>query len=164
MHRIQFTVYGRPVPQGSMIASYNTKDKVARVHHVQGAALAQWRASIRLAAIEAGAQVLEGAVQIVVVFGMVRPIRKAQYPTVAPDLDKLVRALLDALTNVCYNDDAQVVSLYAGKVYSTRTEVIVKTYADASEYETTARLGEATKSDTSERQLSLSSMWETGGE
>lgn len=37
---------------------------------------------------------------------------------VRPDLDKLSRALLDALTGVVWRDDAQVVALNVAKVYT----------------------------------------------
>lgn len=37
--------------------------------------------------------------------------------TVKPDLDKLARALKDALTGVCWTDDAQVVDLFVHKRY-----------------------------------------------
>jgi Holliday junction resolvase RusA-like endonuclease len=38
---------------------------------------------------------------------------------VAPDLDKLVRAVLDALTAVAYRDDGQVTRITATKEYGT---------------------------------------------
>jgi Holliday junction resolvase RusA-like endonuclease len=41
-----------------------------------------------------------------------------RYPTTKPDLDKLARAVLDALTGVYYLDDAQVVSLDLQKAYT----------------------------------------------
>jgi Holliday junction resolvase RusA-like endonuclease len=40
-------------------------------------------------------------------------------PTVAPDLDKLSRAVLDALTGILYRDDSQVIELRASKTYDT---------------------------------------------
>jgi Holliday junction resolvase RusA-like endonuclease len=123
-----------------MTATFNRRTQIARVHHVQGAALAQWRASIRLAARNAGAVILTAPVFISISFGCVRPQAQTRLlggkriplpkyinarPAVAPDLDKLVRAVLDALTGVCYEDDAQVVSLGARKVYSDRTRILV---------------------------------------
>lgn len=39
------------------------------------------------------------------------------WPTMRPDVDKLVRAVLDALTGVAYSDDSQVVQLVAQKRY-----------------------------------------------
>ncbi len=41
--------------------------------------------------------------------------------TKKPDLDKLARALKDALKGVLYHDDAQVVVLLARKVYAAET-------------------------------------------
>ena len=38
--------------------------------------------------------------------------------TSTPDIDKLARAVLDALKGVCYSDDARVCDLRADKVYS----------------------------------------------
>ena len=35
----------------------------------------------------------------------------------APDLDKLIRAVLDGLTGVAYEDDGQVVQIEAQKLY-----------------------------------------------
>ena len=40
-----------------------------------------------------------------------------------PDLDKLVRAVLDALTGVCYKDDSQVVYIETEKVWDKTTYV-----------------------------------------
>ena len=42
------------------------------------------------------------------------------YKTSAPDLDKLVRAVGDALTGVAYFDDAQVAELHVKKVYTSQ--------------------------------------------
>jgi crossover junction endodeoxyribonuclease RusA len=38
-----------------------------------------------------------------------------------PDLDKLVRAVLDALTGIAYEDDSQVASIKASKLWSSPT-------------------------------------------
>lgn len=139
--RCEFEVEGKPVPQGSMTASYNRKLGVAHVHHVQGAALAVWRASIREAARATGESYLSPLpIAMHMTFGMPYPkshveLRGGRYqvklryfdarPMVMPDLDKLVRAVLDALTGVCYRDDAQVVEITASKVYGYATQIIV---------------------------------------
>ena len=41
------------------------------------------------------------------------------FPTVKPDADKLLRALLDALTSQAWRDDAQVINASAAKRYAT---------------------------------------------
>jgi len=120
---ISFSVDGVPVPQGSM--------KVINGHvlHSQGSALAVWRSSIALAAKLAGAKPVEGAVGIEVTFRVRRPKTvKRDFPTVAPDLDKYVRGLLDALTGICYLDDSQVIDIIAKKVYLEQAGADVKCY------------------------------------
>jgi Holliday junction resolvase RusA-like endonuclease len=49
------------------------------------------------------------------------------YPKVKPDLDNVVKAVLDAINGVVYVDDAQVINLVATKRYATdpRVEVYV---------------------------------------
>ena len=55
---------------------------------------------------------MRGPVRIGVRFYMPQPQsrRKERWPVVKPDLDKLVRSVLDALKGVAYEDDSQVVS------------------------------------------------------
>jgi len=87
--------------------------------HSQGSALAVWRASIALAARFAGAKPIDGAMGLDVTFYVQRPRSvKRQYPSVAPDLDKYLRAVGDALSGVAFQDDSQIVDIRARKVYS----------------------------------------------
>ena|SRR5215831_880943 len=138
--RLTIVVDGKPVPQGSMTASYNRKLGVAHVHHVQGAALALWRATIREAAKSAGAEQSALPITLRIAFGMPRPkshltlkggkyvVKMSHYydrPTVMPDIDKLLRAVMDALTGVCYYDDSQVIEVYVTKVYANITGIEV---------------------------------------
>jgi len=44
--------------------------------------------------------------------------RKVQHPAKRPDLDKLVRAVLDALLYLVYEDDSQVVHLITEKRFA----------------------------------------------
>ena len=46
-----------------------------------------------------------------------RTVRR-EYPTVPPDLDKLIRAVLDSLSGIAYIDDSQVVEIIARKSYA----------------------------------------------
>ena len=109
---IQFRVDGQPIPQGSM--------KVINGHiiHSQGSALAAWRSAVALAAKHAGAKPSLNPIAITMVFVFARPrtVTRAE-PTVPPDLDKLIRAVLDGLTAVAYKDDAQVTEIKAVKIY-----------------------------------------------
>lgn len=118
---IEFRADGVPVPQGSM------KVINGRVLHSQGSALAVWRSTVAFAAKIAGAKVTDEPVEMTMVFIMPKPKTvKRDLPTVPPDLDKLVRGVLDALTHVCYSDDAQVVSINAHKVYGATPGVEIR--------------------------------------
>jgi Holliday junction resolvase RusA-like endonuclease len=97
------------------------------VIHSQGSALAGWRASIALAARRAGAFPEKGAMTITMTFTMPKPRTvKREEPSVAPDLDKLIRAVLDALTAIAYVDDGQVTEIYAQKVYGLSPGVFIR--------------------------------------
>lgn len=118
---IEFRAVGAPVPQGSM--------KVINGHvlHSQGSALAVWRSAVAWAAKQAGAKISDQPISITMVFIMPRgKTVKRVLPTVAPDLDKLVRGVLDALTGVAYIDDSQVVSIHAHKIYGVSGGVEVR--------------------------------------
>jgi len=63
---------------------------------------------------------LIGAVELEVVFHMPKPRSgtKRILPSVKPDLDKILRSTMDALTKVgAWEDDSRVVSISARKVY-----------------------------------------------
>lgn len=109
---ISFRVNGIPIPQGSM------KVINGRVLHSQGSALAVWRSLIGWEAKLAGASPHKLPVRIKITFFMPRPKTvKRLYPSVAPDLDKLIRGVLDGLTGVAYEDDGQVIQIQAQKLY-----------------------------------------------
>lgn len=87
--------------------------------HNRAKELAVWRATIALKAKEAGCKPVEGPVRVNLIFHLKRPKTvKRLFPIVAPDLDKLIRGVLDGLTGVAYVDDAQVVDIFAQKVYT----------------------------------------------
>ena len=121
---ITFSVKGLPIPQGSM--------KVINGHmiHSQGSVLTGWRSQIGFAARAAGAKPHLEAVHIEMIFTMPRPKTVTRpEPSVAPDLDKLVRAVLDGLTAIAYRDDGQVVRLTAAKQYGVNPGVWVQMWA-----------------------------------
>ena len=121
---IDFTVTGDPVPQGSVKAFIPKGWTRAVVTSTSGPKLKSWRHDVAAVAMCCAAQSrwsADGPMRVVVTFGLARPLsvsaKKRPHPTVRPDLDKLCRALLDALTGVLWNDDAQVIFLAATKQY-----------------------------------------------
>jgi crossover junction endodeoxyribonuclease RusA len=131
----EIRVYGVPVPQGSKRAYTNKHTGRVNVVEAQSARVRSWRQAIIDAA--AGSGYTPGPVSVIVVFWLPRPKQhygtgknSAQlkpgapaYPAAMPDLDKLTRAVLDALTDAgCWKDDGQVVVLSAKKLYADGTQ------------------------------------------
>lgn len=118
---INFFVDGLPVPQGSM------KVINGRVIHHKGSELAAWRSAIALTARQHGARPSADPIHIEMKFYLPRPKTvKRPEPSVAPDLDKMVRACLDGLTAIAYIDDGQVTSIVAQKAYGERIGVDIR--------------------------------------
>lgn len=117
----QFFVTGRPVPQGSL--------KFINGHaiHVRAQDLALWRASIAQVAKSLNLEMATESVELHLTFIMHKPktvTRKEPY--IRPDIDKLARGVLDALTDVLYADDQQVIKLTAIKQYGDTEGVWIK--------------------------------------
>lgn len=166
--QVEFHVIGHPVPQGSMTAV--RAGKYVTMRHTQGGALAVWRASIRLqvADMEPTREPVALALNFKLKrpnthFGLahgkryVKPDFRYAVPASTPDLDKLIRAVMDALTGVLYFDDKQVYSLAAQKVYSNIEGLDAKAQTPDA-----AGMGEQEKDSDSAGQGDMPSLWETG--
>ena len=115
---LSFFVAGYPATKGSFKAFRNggfvnanprTKDWEMRVAHECQAALGDWPSCY------------DGAVIIECDFRLPRPKslpKKVLHHIKKPDLDKLMRAVLDGLTGIALKDDSQVVRLIGGKRYA----------------------------------------------
>jgi Holliday junction resolvase RusA-like endonuclease len=117
---ISFQVRGIPVPQGS--AKPFIAGGRARLA-TKSAPLMAWRTAIATAASSAmrDEPVMDGPVTVLATFRLMRPVsapKRVTVPATRPDLDKLVRALLDGITGVVVRDDALVVRVDAEKVYA----------------------------------------------
>lgn len=139
-HRLQFEVPGVPQPQGST-RSFARGGKVVTTS--DNPRLRPWRDAVCWHAREAcaGHPQFDGPVVVSAVFWLPRPashfgsgrsagqLRSSapSAPAVKPDLDKLLRAVLDALSEAgVWRDDAQVVSLgEVGKRYSDKPGVCI---------------------------------------
>lgn len=114
----EFFVRGIPVPQGSHKAFIVNGRAV--VTSVNNKALKPWRKAIATAAREVVLPVEKSTpmrVEVTFVFERPGSVRRSR-PTVRPDVDKLARAVLDALTEAgAFPDDSQVVDLHATKTY-----------------------------------------------
>ncbi len=118
MTEISFTVRGVAVPQGSTRA-FVVGGRAITTNKTP--ALERWRQAIADEARKvAPPALLEGALNVQCRFAFEPPkARKKQGTTMysRPDIDKLLRAVLDACTGVLWHDDAQVQMLCGWKLY-----------------------------------------------
>jgi crossover junction endodeoxyribonuclease RusA len=112
---IEFVLFvpGKPAPQGS-------KRHVGNGVLVESSkAVGSWRSVVAWSVAQQWRwPPIPGAVCVDLEFVMPRPkaTPKVTPPAVKkPDLDKLLRAILDALTGVCWRDDSQVDDAHATK-------------------------------------------------
>lgn len=117
---LDFFAGGTPVPQGSKNA-YVRGGRAVLVD--ANARLKPWRAAVRAAAeaaiAEGGWETLDEPCRVHLGFTVPRPKRhRWGVPAVKPDLDKLTRAVFDALTDAgVWKDDSRVVSMEVAKKY-----------------------------------------------
>ena len=118
---------GNPAAQGSKIPRVSKSGK-AYVQEQNSKKHGIWRQVVVDAAMKerraCGWETAAGPVAVVVYFRMPRPvsvpIRRRPFPVVAPDLDKMLRATMDALTIAgVFDDDAQIITCVAEKRYAT---------------------------------------------
>ena len=125
---MKFSVKGiEPAPQGS-------KRHVGNGRMVEASAKVKpWRYAVSQAALELNEPITDRPVFVQITFLFTRP--KAHYNSkgqvkpnapfykqTKPDLDKLIRSTLDALTMVLIKDDSQVVNLICCKQYANEGE------------------------------------------
>ena len=109
---------GAPAPQGSSRAF--VRGNRAIITHANAKTM-PWRDTVRsfVGVGLPGIVFPEGPVAVTARFVMPRvksePKRSTRPHTRKPDLDKLVRAVLDALTGVVFTDDSQVTAVFASK-------------------------------------------------
>jgi Holliday junction resolvase RusA-like endonuclease len=132
---LNFTVYGIPQPQGSTRA-FIPRGWSRPVITTDNVRLKPWRqelAGAAIAAMEGKQMAARGVpVSITLAFYFEKPKserKSALHKTTKPDVDKLLRAVLDALTGIAYQDDSQVSECRVAKVFGSpaRLEVLLST-------------------------------------
>jgi len=132
---VRFFVPGTPKPQGSKKAFYNPRLKRAMV--VEGSdKLKPWRDSVTSVAMQHRADKIDNGepVRVVMIFALKRPKqhftsigalskkgRENPRPCKKPDIDKLERGILDALTDITFGDDCDVCEVAKMKAWTRAT-------------------------------------------
>ena len=118
---ITFSVVGHAQPQGSTKA-FMPKGARYPVVTSDNPNLKQWRQLVAVAAQpHAVGGPLRGGVFVVLTFSLQRPKslpKHVREHLKKPDIDKLARAVLDALTGILFVDDSEVIRLTVKKQYA----------------------------------------------
>lgn len=146
MIEIRFFVPGLPAPGGSKSAFVPTNRKTGEPYRGKGGRIIvnvvdsggqrtkDWRSSVVTAAWDAMKQAdilpLTGAIELELLFQMPRPKSHFRsngiqlkpgaplHHVIRPDCGKLARSTTDAMTGICWRDDAQIVKDLSEKAFS----------------------------------------------
>jgi Holliday junction resolvase RusA-like endonuclease len=128
-NRVSFTVLGKPEPQGSsrgfvrggrvVITSANKKLKPWR-QEVSGCAM------VAIAGKQFVKRPTPVSVEALFLFERPKSVKVGMDKVSKPDLDKLLRALLDSLTGIVFEDDSQVTGCTINKGYGNPARVEVE--------------------------------------
>jgi Holliday junction resolvase RusA-like endonuclease len=129
---LSFDVLGTPQSQGS-IRAFIPKGWKRPILTSTNKELKPWRQEVASNAHTAMMEsciegCIEGPVRVEALFYFCRPKsrKKERHKTTAPDIDKLARALLDAMAGTVYMNDAQVSQLWVSKFFDNRARTAVR--------------------------------------
>ncbi len=121
---ISFIVQGIPVAKGR--PKFVVRGRYASAYTPKKTREAEddFRKQCRHAAPE---EPLEGPLKISIVFHMKKPkvMKGFSHHIKRPDVDNLLKLVLDSMNGVFYKDDSQIVSITAGKYYSEDPRTLV---------------------------------------
>lgn len=120
-----FHVFGNPVPQGR-----GRIIKRGNFHSIKDPEKSKdWKLLVAaMAQRYALDPILKGPLYVDLTFGFTKPASErkgAIYRAKKPDIDNLVKAVLDGLDGVLYQGDQQIVRLSACKVYTDKPGVMI---------------------------------------
>lgn len=137
MDMIRFFVPGIPKPGGSkkaFVIRSGPRKGLPVVTEAAGQPNKDWKASVAQKAFNSVCAPFESthSIAVAVVFYMPRPkghfkvngllkSNAPNRPTTKPDIDKLMRPVLDAVKGILWHDDSQVVEMIARKYYADKT-------------------------------------------
>ena len=136
MEAICFTVPGKPQGKASARTGYNPKTKQVMSHTLENTVL--YENFIKTCYMQETDHTFDRGIPlsicITACFEPVKSVSKKQRelmmqdkvrPTKKPDIDNIIKAVLDALNGIAYKDDTQVVQVAASKLYRENARIDV---------------------------------------
>ena len=122
----RYTIIGNPIPQGR--PRFYNRGRFTGCYDPEISKNAKH--DIRMQLLAQNPIKLDGPLKIVLHFHLKRPKslpKRITYHIKKPDIDNLIKLLLDALRDICWHDDNQIVELIARKDYGEdlRTEITI---------------------------------------
>jgi Holliday junction resolvase RusA-like endonuclease len=137
MMQIMFTIYGEPVPKGR--PRFSTRGKFPVAYTPEKTKNYESDVGMMAKAAMGASNPLEGALEafIYVTFPVPASYSKkrteaclgnSEKHTKKPDLDNVVKAVLDGMSDIVFLSDSQITSIHATKVFGevAKVEVIVR--------------------------------------
>ena len=117
MFDLTFDVVGEPASQGSHSVIHG------RIVQVNSSKHKKWRNAVVFAALDVipeDWEAIDEPIELSVIFYLPKPkTATREFPAVTPDLDKLIRAIGDSLTDSgLIRDDSRIVTIHAQKLYA----------------------------------------------
>ena len=137
MISIMFTVYGEPVAKGR--PRFSTRGKFPVAYTPEKTKTYEAEVGLMAKAAMGATKTLEGALEAFIYVTFPVPASYSKKRTEAclnetekhikkPDLDNVVKSVIDGMDKVVFNNDSQIMSIHATKVYGeiAKVEVLVR--------------------------------------
>ena len=137
MIQIMFTIYGEPVPKGR--PRFSTRGKFPVAYTPEKTKNYESDVGMMAKAAMGASEPLEGALEAFIYVTFPVPASYSKKRTEAclsdsekhikkPDLDNVVKAVLDGMSDIVFLSDSQITSIHATKVYGevAKVEVMVR--------------------------------------
>jgi Holliday junction resolvase RusA-like endonuclease len=137
MIQIMFTVYGEPVAKGR--PRFSTRGKFPVAYTPEKTKAYEFEVGMMALAAMGGTKPLEGALEafIYITYAVPESYSKKRLEaclsglekhTKKPDLDNVIKSVIDGMDKIVFDNDSQITSIHATKVYGevAKAEVMVR--------------------------------------
>jgi Holliday junction resolvase RusA-like endonuclease len=137
MMQIMFTIYGEPVPKGR--PRFSTRGKFPVAYTPEKTKIYESDVGMMAKAAMGASEPLEGALEAFIYVTFAVPASYSKKRTEAclsgqekhtkkPDLDNVIKSVIDGMDKIVFENDSQFTSIHATKVYGevAKVEVLVK--------------------------------------